>query len=118
MRTFLAFSTHITAHTCIYVLPPLYPRVLHTHCVGTLGAFRCFVDFCDELVVGNIFAIDRVNVKLIKGRIVLTLDKWSAVKPTNIAITGDVLEEPNFSDMTYGIRLKEGDSTGVLQAEG
>lgn len=55
----------------------------------------------DELAVDSIVALHNVSVKVIQGRMRLAFGKWSSVNKTTCKIGGDILTDPNFSQVDY-----------------
>lgn len=55
----------------------------------------------NQISVDSIVALHDVSVKIIQGRMRLALGKWSSVNKTTRKINGEILTDPNFSEVDY-----------------
>ena len=88
--------------SCVkYVLQLLSPTWYPVKTNSKLIIYFMYTAQCEELEVGKVVAIHNARAKVINKHLTLGFDKWSSVRSTTIAIPGEELRDPNFSDHVY-----------------
>lgn len=56
---------------------------------------------CEKLAEGETVELYNAKVVMVNDTMRIALDKWGNIKPTTVAIPGEIEKEPNFSDVVY-----------------